>query len=226
MDCKSKSPSAISHRILSYVEEKKCRSVGINGVDTSGKTVFAESLCDYFLQKGQKAIVIHLDDFHNRRHIRLKGETEVDAYIQNAFNLERLVNKILMPHKNKKYIDETLSLLDVARDRFTVKKHFFIEPDTLVILEGVLLFRPPLLDYIDCKIFLDIPFDEVLLRASKRDVPIYGEAILEKYRKKYIPIQKEYLAKFHPKEISDFIIENTDFKNPRAIKLPKDTSAE
>ena len=54
----------------------------------------------------------------------------------------------------------------------------------------MLLFRPPLDKLFDYKIFLDISFQEVLRRAAKRDVPKYGDAILDRYKQRYIPAQQ------------------------------------
>jgi uridine kinase len=86
-----------------------------------------------------------------------------------------------------------------------------------VILEGVLLYREPINEYFDCRIFLDISFEEVIKRASLRDVPKYGTKFLEKYKQKYIPIQQWYLEKYKPKEISNCVIDNADYNCPKFI---------
>jgi phosphoglycolate phosphatase len=46
------------------------RVIGVNGVDTSGKTVFSENLCKYLNAKGKNAALLHMDDFHNPASIR------------------------------------------------------------------------------------------------------------------------------------------------------------
>lgn len=61
-------------------------------------------------------------------------------------------------------------------------------------------YRPPLEEFIDYKIFLDIGFDEMLRRAEARDAPRFGAEILAKYREKYIPVQKKYLEMYKPRE--------------------------
>jgi uridine kinase len=81
-------------------------------------------------------------------------------------------------------------------------------------VEGVLLYRPPIDNLIDYKVFLDISFDEVFRRAVARDVPKYGEEFLQKYIKRYIPAQKIYLKQFSPKEKCHLIIDNNNFKRP------------
>ena len=106
--------------------------------------------------------------------------------------------------------------MDLNSDTFILKRKYDISEQTIVLLEGVLLYRQPLEDLIDFKIFLDIDFDEVLRRATVRDVPKYGSQFLEKYRKKYIPIQQWYLSSCDPKGKSDIVVDNS---NPRCPLL-------
>lgn len=188
--------------------------IGINGVDTSGKSSFSKALLDYLKSIEQKAVLIHLDDFHNPSNIRKKGKDEIHAYINNAFNLEFLEEKLLKPLKSDGKIDVELTLLDLNTDEYCNTKNFQVDEDTIIIFEGVLLYREPINKYFDYRIFLDITFEEVLERARKRDVPIYGEAFLDKYKTKYIPIQKWYLENYKPKESSDLVIDNNDYNNP------------
>jgi uridine kinase len=82
-------------------------------------------------------------------------------------------------------------------------------------MEGVLLFRPPVDEYLDGRIYLHISFEEVLERANMRDVPKHGEAFLKKYIDKYIPVQKRYIEEFKPREHSDIVIDNSDYRYPK-----------
>ena len=189
--------------------------VGVNGVDTSGKTVFAKSLSEYLINRRRKVQLIHLDDFHNPSRVRSQGKTEVEAYIQNAFNLDLLIAELLEPARQGSSLNTELTLLDLAGDTFTNRKHYRIVPETIVLLEGVLLYREPLDQYFDFRIFLDITFEEVLRRAERRDVPGCGPEFLGRYHRKYIPIQKWYLDTHSPVERSDLVVDNNDCHRPR-----------
>ena len=220
----AETPEDIHTRILQITlytqiySKIKCKSnvrcVGVNGVDTSGKSVFASRFASFLKSKGQHAVVIHLDDFHNPVATRRKGSNEIEAYINNAFDINTLVEQLLLPIRNTGRVTKTLKLLDLDSDTYTLKNHYDIRQDTLVLLEGVLLYRSPIEDLIDFKIFLDISFEEVAKRASVRDVPKYGIQILDKYQEKYIPIQQWYLQTHNPKGKSDVVVDNSDFKNP------------
>lgn len=189
--------------------------VGINGVDTSGKTIFTNLLYKYLKSRGYQVELINLDDFHNPKETRRKGKNEIDAYINNAFNLDLLKNELLEPISNNQNIDKKLKLLDLENDTFSIKKKYSINRGSIVLLEGVLLYRNPINKYFDYRIFLDISFDEVLKRAQKRDLPLYGEGIIEKYKNKYIPLQKRYINEHNPIKKSDLVIDNSDFTFPK-----------
>ncbi len=189
--------------------------IGVNGVDTSGKTRFSINLNKYLRSRGHTADLIHIDDFHNPRKKRREGKNEIEAYIHNAFNLELLASNVLKPLKHNGELNTELTLLDLDTDEFTNKKYFNIDNNAVIIVEGVLLYREPINEYFDYRVFLDITFDEVINRARVRDVPLYGEHFLKKYKNKYIPIQKWYLSNYIPKEKSDMVIDNNDYKRPR-----------
>ena len=195
-------------------KEENIKVVGINGVDTSGKTHFSSLLLNYLLARGQKVTLINLDDFHNPSDIRRKGINEIEAYLNNAFNLDYLIEELLQPIKDGQVIDKTIKHLDLETDSYSKEKSYFVDEETIVLLEGVLLYREPVNDFFDYRIFLDVPFSEVLNRARKRDVPLYGEEFLEKYKKKYIPIQQRYIEEHNPLDKSNIVIDNRDYNQP------------
>jgi len=201
--------------IESRINKMDGRVIGINGVDTSGKTTYSNEFYKYFKLKNQKVCIIHLDDFHNEKRIRMIGENPISAYFDNAFNIRKIVDEILLPIKKIGTVNKKLPLLDLDTDTYSKEVEFDIDLDTIVILEGVLLYREPIEKFIDLKIYIDISFDEVIKRVIKRDVPLYGESMIKRYYEKYIPIQKEYIEKYKPMQKSDILIDNEDYNNPK-----------
>ncbi len=199
---------------LNRLPAGRARIVGVNGVDTSGKTTFCRALARHLAARGAGVTILHLDDFHNPREVRSRGPDPVTAYVDNAFNLDLLESTILAPLHRGESVDAKLTLLDLDTDAFTVEQHYAIAPGELLVVEGVLLYRPPIDCYFDCRIFLDVSFEEVLRRAEVRDVPRYGPAFLERYRTKYIPIQQRYLREHRPRERSHFVVDNNDYLRP------------
>lgn len=208
--------SVIAHKLDEH-PVPRARLVGINGVDTAGKTLFAQNFATFLQAWGRDVMLIHGDDFHNPRIVRRQGDDPVRGYIEHAFNLPLLERELLAPIRRGETFDKTLALIDLDADTPTAIRRYTVRRETVVLVEGVLLFRPPIDAYFDLCIFLSIPFDEVLRRAAARDVPHYGDDYLERYKFRYIPAQQWYLETYHPQERSDFVIDNTDYANPRII---------
>lgn len=211
----------IFNKIYKDIKQLKCEDkplvIGINGIDTSGKTEFSRKLEVYLKEKSHKVQLIHIDDFLNPKKIRYCGKNEIENYFNRSFDIKRLQENILIPIKTKNTLHKKLTLLNVETDKYDIEKEFNIDKETFVILEGVFLFREGIEPYLDYKVFIDIPFEQCKERAKKRDVPLYGEEVLKKYDTKYIPTQKHYLQKYPVEKYADIIIDNTDWNNPKVV---------
>lgn len=210
------------YQIIGWTISLGKRIIGISGIDTSGKTMFSNQFSRFLSSVGIQNTILHIDDYHNPLSIRSQGENEIDAYYYNAFCYSRVIDEILNPLKNEGKLDKTICCLDVDTDRYSKSVHYQIEEDSILLIEGVLLFREPLASYLEASIFLDIGFDEMIRRVKVRDVPKYGINILEKYHQKYIPVQKRYLHTDHPLENSDIVIDNENYQQPIIKKHPVD----
>ncbi len=212
----------IFEKILEEINRRKQKNqafiVGITGIDASGKTKFAEELEEFLISKNYKTQLVSLDSFHNPQRIRYSGENQADNYYNRSFDIETIVEKLLIPIHEKSSFSTKLTLLNLYTDEYEIEKEFFFVPDTIVLFEGVFLFRKELSPYIDYKVFIEVPFKESKNRATARDVPIYGNEVLRKYDEKYFPAQKKYLKEFPTSKTADLIIDNSNWEYPR-IKL-------
>ncbi|MDR2513726.1 MAG: HAD hydrolase-like protein [Christensenellaceae bacterium] len=223
------SPSEIASRVAQAcvfvaiseeIKRKSAKIVGVNGVDCSGKTRFAQTLARFLQASGQEASVVHGDDFHNPAALRAQGDDEAESYLRNAFDQERLAREILAPFRTDGALRKELLCLDLQSDLFERRIRLDAGEGSVLLVEGVLLFREPLLPYFDLKIFLKVGFDELLRRAALRDVPLMGEGILGKYRRRYIPAQTRYLNENAPESGADFVVCNEDFARPAILRQP------
>ena len=202
-------------KIVEAVERKKQENkafvIGINGIDGAGKTQFAESLASYFKTGGHQTQLIHLDDFQNPKAIRYHGNDQADNYYHKSFNIQIIIDKLLTLIKNKGALSLKIKTLDLSTDKYKNEREYIIDSNTIVIFEGVFLFRKELTPYLDYKVFLDIPFGESKKRAKIRD----SHASLDKYDTKYLPAQAKYLEESPPTKVADMIIDNTNWEYPR-----------
>jgi phosphoglycolate phosphatase-like HAD superfamily hydrolase/uridine kinase len=204
----------IFERITEEAKRRKRKDkafvIGINGIDGAGKTEFATALETYLSTQGHQTQLIHLDNFHNPKATRYSGNDQADNYYNKSFNISLVVEKLLSPIKEKRPMSFSLKALDPDTDKYEVDKEYSIDHNTIVIFEGVFLFRGELSSYIDYKVFLDIPLEESKRRAIIRD----SEAIVKKYDEKYLPAQVKYMKKYPPTKVADIVIDNTNWEYP------------
>ena len=196
-------------------EEDRPFVLGITGIDGAGKTTFAAAFEKYLLSRNYQTQMIHLDDFHNPEAIRYSGEDPAENYYNQSFNLDDLINRLLEPLRQKSEYSTKLSILNLQIDEYDIEKEYSFHPNTIIILEGVFLLREELSQYIDYKVFLEIPFEESTRRARVRD----PQAIIEKYEIKYLPAQQKYLSLFPPDQHADMIINNINWEYPTIINI-------
>ncbi len=217
---------AVLKQAAAKKRKDKALVIGITGIDCSGKTSFAESLEKFLTSRGLKTQLLHLDDFHNPMEYRYSGEDQAENYLNKSFNIGKIVDKLLVPIQQKKAFTVRMTLLNLETDKYEIEKEYSVNTDTIVIFEGVFLFRKEFTPYIDYKVFLDISFDECIQRAWARDSEDFSqrygdiEELNKRYKGKYIPAQRKYLAEHPPVETADLIIDNTDWERPEIINPP------
>jgi phosphoglycolate phosphatase len=194
-----------------FIDSSK-RIIGINGIDTSGKTQFTDSFSRFLTSLGIANDVLHIDDFHNPREVRRGGD-----YYDCAFDLDTVATQILKPLRDNGVLDMTLNCLDLDSNKYENERRYSISQKGILLIEGTLLFRSPIIEYLDAKIFLQISFNEALRRAEIRDIPRYGEKILEEYKTRYLPAQERYFRECHPIKIADVVIDNSDWTTPKIV---------
>jgi phosphoglycolate phosphatase-like HAD superfamily hydrolase/uridine kinase len=200
----------ILDEVIKRKQKDKPWIIGISGIDGAGKSTFAGSLEAFLNSKSYPTQAIHLDDFHNPQAIRYSGEDQADNYYNKSFNVNLIVEKLLKPIREKSHLAANLTVLNLDTDKYDTARKYAIDQDTIVIFEGVFLFRKEMAPYIDYKIFLDIPFEESKIRAIQRD----PQAIVTKYDVKYLPAQVKYLKAYPPLRTADMIIDNTIWEYP------------
>jgi len=217
---------AVFQRAVAKKRKDKALVIGITGIDCSGKTTFAESLEKYVISTGHDTQSIRLDDFHNPMACRYSGEDQAYNYFNKSFNIGKIVDELLVPIQQKKAFTTRLTLLNLETDKYEIEKEYSINLDTIIIFEGVFLFRKEFSPYLDFKIFLDISFEECIQRAWKRDSEDFlrrynnSQEVNKRYESKYLPAQRKYLVEYPPGDTADIIIDNTDWERPRIIDSP------
>jgi len=195
--------------------------VGIDGVDASGKTTLADSLADYLKSQNRNIIRASIDGFHNPKIIRYqKGRNSPEGYYKDSFDNQAIINNLLVPLGDNGKLQYKKAIFDFKTNSEVVLPVETANKDSILIMDGVFLFRPELTDYWDLKIFIEADFKITVSRATKRDGYYLGseQKILDKYKQRYVPGQQLYFEESQPQEKADIIIENSDFENPVITK--------
>ncbi|UXM92872.1 uridine kinase [Paenarthrobacter sp. JL.01a] len=188
--------------------------VGIDGVDGSGKTTFAEGLAAAI--RGRPVLTIHVDDFLNLQEVRhRRGRTSPEGFWLDTYDyaaLEEYVLTPLRPGGDGLYRPAATDLKHNTR----LHPELAEAPDNAIVLvEGMFLHRDELLGIWDYSIFLDVPFTETARRMSIRDG---GNPDPEHpSMRRYVGGQRLYFEQARPWTRATRVIDNTHPGQPTLL---------
>jgi uridine kinase len=200
----SSGPSVLETIIATRRRLGRTTAVGISGIDCAGKSTLARTLARDLRAAGEDAVVIGGDDFNRPRAERSTLPAEDRDY---GFDYGELIREVLVPSRRGDRVEARLRVKDWDEDAWE-ERDFVVEPGAVVLLEGVFLFRPEVVPFLDLKIWLDIGFDDALERALVRDADAMGgpDGVRERYATRYFPGQRLHLERDRPHEAADLVL--------------------
>ena len=198
-----------------FLKKNKPIRIAINGIEGTGKTVFAINLSQYLTQSNINATHISIDGFHNNKEYRYRqGRNSYKGYYEDSYNEIEFVNKVLISSQSnpQNYVE---AIHDLETDEYLDLKPKNISNRTVLITDGAYLFKPIYLSYWDFKIYLKTDFNTAMLRGIERDKTLLGtkKEAKEKYIKRYHKASLFYNNECQPESNADLVIDNTDFDN-------------
>ena len=195
---------AVADRVPSSVGGAGVR-VGVDGVDGSGKTTFADALGEELRRRGRPVVRISADDFHHPRAVRYRlGRHSPEGFFRDSYDLDALRRNVLDPFGpggDRCYREASHDLLtDAAVDGPTLTG----APGTVLVLDGLFLHRDELLGTWELSVFLDVPFEETFRRMAIRDGCHPDPGHPDNAR--YVDGQRLYLAAARPRERADLVL--------------------
>jgi uridine kinase len=187
--------------------------VGIDGVNGSGKTTFANELGDLLRESGLTVIRISLDDYLNPQSVRYaQGQRSAKGYFEDSYNQERFLTDVLEPLRSDGSGCYRTAAYDLASET-PVASPMRVAPDNaVVIIDGMFMHRS---DYWrsradrvwNLSVWLDVSFSEAYRRLAERDGvnPDPNDPSNERYYQG----QLLYLAKCEPEKRADVVIDNS-----------------
>jgi len=211
-------------RLLNWVADlvpttngEDCVRVGIDGVDGSGKTVFAGELADALQIRGRRVVRISVDDFHNVSAVRYRrGRSSPEGFWLDSFNYERLradVLEPLGPSGSRRYRS---SAHDLASELVLNPMYRVAPPGAVLVVDGLFLHREELVGAWDFSVFLDVPFEVTAKRMAMRDgtTPDPHDASM----RRYVEAQQLYFRECAPRQRASIVIDNAVLDAPRMVR--------
>ena len=194
-----------------------CVRVGIDGVDGSGKTVFADELAEVLRDAGRPVVRVSVDDFHHVRAVRYRrGRDSPEGYWLDSYDYARLRADVLEPLAPGGSRWYRRAAHDVVRDLILNVEPVRAPPGAVLVLDGIFLHRRELAGTWDFSVFLVVPFDVTARRMAARD----GTSADPNHAsmRRYVEGQSLYLAACAPQQQASLVVDNTSFEAPRIIE--------
>ncbi|MBX3082833.1 MAG: uridine kinase [Anaerolineae bacterium] len=194
--------------------------VGIDGIDTAGKTTFADELAVILQETRRQVIRASVDGFHNPRAVRYqRGKLSPEGYYSDTFNVNAIRELLLDPLSEGGSRRYCTANYDLAHESPIEPEYKQATEDAILIVDGVFLHRPELRSYWDFSVYLNISPATALQRAFKRDTVVFGsiEAVQDRYQRRYIPGQQLYLDRCQPAQIATVVIDHNDVDAPHVM---------
>lgn len=168
--------------------------VGISGFGGSGKSTLAQLIGNHFnLQP------IGVDEFW-------QDTTMEDYHLWNVVDFNRLEEQVLKPFTQGK---NTILYRALNWETNSSDVEKTVSHNGLLVVEGVGLFRPNLMDYFSHTIWIDCPLEKAIERGKKRDREEYHHPQDEKWDGIWKENDIEYFEKYKPNEMADSVVHST-----------------
>jgi uridine kinase len=195
--------------------------VALDGIDAAGKSSMADELATALVEYGRPVVRASVDGFHNPSQVRYRrGEFSPQGYYYDSFNYPALVLNLLDPLRPGGSRRYRTAVFDYQTDTPIQQAVRVAAEETILLCDGIFLLRPELIHYWEVSIFLEVTFENALIRALARnqEEQYTPEALVERYRQRYQPGQQLYLDLCRPGEKADIIVDNNDLDRPFVVK--------
>ena len=194
--------------------------LGVDGIDGSGKTVFADGLAQVFAEDGSTVFRSSIDGFHRPRSERYaRGRKSPEGFYRDSYDYATFRRVLIDPFREGWQTAATigfqLEAFDVARDAAVESAWVAAPRDAVLIVDGIFLHRPQLREIWDWSVWLDVPFEVAYARMALRDGsdPDPDARSNARYRQG----QELYLNEADPQGEASAIVDNSDLAHPRRV---------
>jgi len=192
--------------------------VGISGIDGCGKGYLATQLRAHLALHGVIPAILNVDGWLNLPHKRFDQDTPALNFYENAIRLDQFFSQLVLPLRDQRSVHLVADFVEETASDYR-KHNYDYEDVSVVLVEGIFLFKPQYREYFDLAIWVDCSFPTALARAIDRAQEGLSPAnTIAAYDTIYFPAQRIHLAHDKPREHADLIFEN-DFSAALCVSL-------
>jgi uridine kinase len=193
-----------------------CVRVAVDGVDGSGKTVFADELAAELTARGRAVVRVSADDWHQVRALRhARGRTSPEGFWLDSYDYPRLRAEVLEPLGPGGSRVYRARGHDLASDEVLSGPVSQAPVGAVVLVDGLFLQRFELEGCFELAIWLDVPFEETAARMAHRDGTSPDPE--DPSMRRYVGAQRTYFEQRSPWARADLVVDNTDLAAPFVV---------
>src|SRR6185295_5520047 len=195
------------------IPESRSLLVGVSGIDGCGKGYLATQLRAHLALLGVIPAILNVDGWLNLPQKRFAQSAPAVNFYENAIRFEQFFTQLVLPLRERRSIHVVADVVEETASEY--RKHAYDYDDVSVVLvEGIFLFKPQYRKYFDLAIWIDCSFPTALARAIDRGQEGLSPAnTIAAYETIYFPAQKIHLSQDNPRENADVIFENDTYAN-------------
>jgi uridine kinase len=198
--------------------EARSLLVGVSGIDGCGKGFLATQLQAHLALRGVIPVILNVDGWLNLPQKRFDQNAPGVNFYENAIRLDQFFSQLVLPLRERRSIHLEADFVEETASDY--RKHTYDYQDiSVVLVEGIFLFKPQYRKYFDLAIWIECSFPTALARAIDRAQEGLSPAnTIAAYDTIYFPAQRIHLAQDKPREHADLIFEN-DISPALSVRL-------
>ncbi len=190
------------------VPDTRSLLVGVSGIDGCGKGYLARQLEAQLALHGVTPVIVNVDGWLNLPEKRFNPSAPAENFYENAIRFDEFFTKLVVPLRDRRSAHLVADFVEETASQY--RKHTYDFKDVSVVLvEGIFLFKRQYRNYFDLTIWIDCSFSTALARAINRAQEGLSPAnTIAAYDTIYFPAQRIHLTLDKPREHADLIFEN------------------
>jgi uridine kinase len=202
--------------VSAIVEKRKALSrerallVGISGIDGAGKGFIAARIASLLEGRGLKTAVINVDGWLNLPQVRFDPQDGSNCFYKHAIRFDEMFEQLVLPLRDTRSVKIDADFTEEAATNFRKHRYDFSAVD-IVLLEGILLFKPAYRHHFDLKVWVECSFATALKRAiarSQENLP--PQETEQAFKTIYFPAQRIHIERDSPVAHADIVFLNDE----------------